>query len=60
LWGGFYGACLGAWLGVIPIPLDWDQPWQAWPITVYYGSTIGWIVGTAVSPWVFSQHMRAE
>lgn len=23
-----YGALLGAWVGVIPIGLDWDRPWQ--------------------------------
>jgi GPI ethanolamine phosphate transferase 2/3 subunit F len=23
VWGGALGACLGAWLGAIPIPLDW-------------------------------------
>jgi len=23
-----YGALLGAWIGVIPIGLDWDRPWQ--------------------------------
>ncbi|WAR57454.1 hypothetical protein PtB15_8B501 [Puccinia triticina] len=27
------GACVGTWLGTIPIPLDWDQHWQAWAIT---------------------------
>jgi hypothetical protein len=23
-----YGAFWGAWIGVIPIGLDWDRPWQ--------------------------------
>ncbi|KAF4519911.1 hypothetical protein B566_EDAN008287 [Ephemera danica] len=23
---------LGAWLGACFIPLDWDRPWQEWPI----------------------------
>lgn len=23
VWGGALGACVGAWLGAIPIPLDW-------------------------------------
>ena len=22
------GAMIGAWAGAIPIPLDWDRPWQ--------------------------------
>lgn len=31
------GAVLGTWLGVLPIPLDWDRPWQQWPITLLSG-----------------------
>lgn len=23
-----FAVLLGAWLGAIPIPLDWDTPWQ--------------------------------
>lgn len=23
VWGGALGACVGAWLGAVPIPLDW-------------------------------------
>ena len=26
-WGAC-GTCLGAWLGAVPIPLDWDREWQ--------------------------------
>jgi GPI ethanolamine phosphate transferase 2/3 subunit F len=26
-WGGI-GTILGAWLGAVPIPLDWDREWQ--------------------------------
>lgn len=40
---------LGCWFGVIPIPLDWDRPWQSWPITIltggYYGAVMGSIIG---------------
>jgi phosphatidylinositol glycan class F len=32
---------IGAWLGAIPIPLDWDRWWQRWPITCIVSSTIG-------------------
>lgn len=45
LFSSIYGTCFGAWLGALPIPLDWDRPWQAWPFTVYYGSIIGWCLG---------------
>ena len=27
-WFEFTGAAVGAWLGAIPIPLDWDRDWQ--------------------------------
>ncbi|KAI5968341.1 GPI11 [Candida theae] len=40
------GCC---WLGVIPIPLDWDRPWQQWPITLLIGAYTGGIVGSVVS-----------
>jgi phosphatidylinositol glycan class F len=26
-WGAL-GTCIGAWLGAVPIPLDWDREWQ--------------------------------
>jgi len=29
-WGGM-GTVLGAWLGAVPIPLDWDRDWQVCP-----------------------------
>ena len=35
------GAVVGAWFGAFPIPLDWDRPWQAWPITCVIGAVIG-------------------
>jgi GPI ethanolamine phosphate transferase 2/3 subunit F len=28
-WGAI-GALLGAWLGAVPIPLDWDRDWQVY------------------------------
>ncbi|GAB6024327.1 hypothetical protein CHUAL_009497 [Chamberlinius hualienensis] len=35
----------GAWLGAFVIPLDWDAPWQVWPVGCVYGSLIGYSVG---------------
>lgn len=29
------------WLGVLPIPLDWDRPWQTWPIPLVVGAYAG-------------------
>lgn len=31
----------GAWLGAVVIPLDWDRPWQVWPIPCSLGALIG-------------------
>lgn len=36
---------LGAWLGAVTIPLDWDRPWQAWPIPCVIGALLGYIIG---------------
>ncbi|KAJ5807923.1 hypothetical protein N7474_009192 [Penicillium riverlandense] len=49
VWGGALGTGLGAWFGAIPIPLDWDRPWQAFPITILVGAYIGHAVGSLVS-----------
>jgi len=45
---GSKGAWLGLWAGAIPIPLDWDRPWQRWPITCLVGSLLGHWVGSVV------------
>ncbi|KAG2735722.1 hypothetical protein G9P44_001936 [Scheffersomyces stipitis] len=42
-------AVAGVWIGVIPIPLDWDRPWQQWPITLLVGGYVGSVVGGALS-----------
>ncbi|EGZ21381.1 hypothetical protein PHYSODRAFT_557448 [Phytophthora sojae] len=43
------GAMLGAYVGALPIPLDWDRPWQQWPLTCVYGALIGHTAGILVS-----------
>ncbi|KAF9648315.1 hypothetical protein BDM02DRAFT_3144582 [Thelephora ganbajun] len=40
------GAMIGTWCGVIPIGLDWDRPWQAWPLTPAYGAIFGHVLGS--------------
>lgn len=52
------GTVLGTWLGVIPLPLDWDRPWQAWPVTLLVGMYAGTILGSAST--VLSRHWRCE
>ena len=43
-----FGAIAGAWAGAIPIPLDWDRPWQAWPITCSVGCLCGAVISNLV------------
>ncbi|KAJ8295830.1 Glycosylphosphatidylinositol anchor biosynthesis protein 11 [Rhodotorula toruloides] len=49
------GTLVGAWTGAFPIPLDWDRPWQKWPVTPTVGAlaghAIGSLVGFAVVAW---------
>lgn len=44
-----HGAVLGAWLGALPIPLDWDRPWQIWPISCVVGAVVGNALGLMVA-----------
>lgn len=39
------GATLGAWVGAVPMALDWDRPWQAWPLALLVGSAVGFVAG---------------
>ncbi|OMO81671.1 GPI biosynthesis protein Pig-F [Corchorus capsularis] len=56
-----YGAVIGAWLGALPMPLDWERPWQEWPICVTYGAIAGYVVG-CVGSWAvaFVRDMREK
>lgn len=40
---------IGTWFGVFPIPLDWDRPWQQWPITLLTGAYVGSFLGGILS-----------
>ncbi|KAL1968384.1 hypothetical protein VTN77DRAFT_1913 [Rasamsonia byssochlamydoides] len=60
VWGGAVGTGVGAWLGAIPIPLDWDRPWQAYPITILTGAYLGYAVGslTARTPLLYGKRIE--
>ena len=61
VYGAALGTLMGAWIGAMPIPLDWcvpkskekihnadnarDRDWQKWPITIVTGAYIGWAMG---------------
>lgn len=44
-----HGAVIGAWFGAWPMPLDWERPWQEWPICVSYGAMAGYLVAIVAS-----------
>ncbi|KAJ1326565.1 GPI ethanolamine phosphate transferase 2/3 subunit F [Microdochium nivale] len=48
VFGGLAGAAAGAWLGAVPIPLDWDREWQKWPVTIVAGIYAGYALGKLV------------
>ncbi|KAF9531176.1 GPI biosynthesis protein family Pig-F-domain-containing protein [Crepidotus variabilis] len=50
------GAVLGTWVGAFPIALDWDRPWQAWPLTPTFGAVAGFILASIASVTVSSIH----
>ncbi|CAK9786876.1 hypothetical protein CC85DRAFT_289461 [Cutaneotrichosporon oleaginosum] len=46
------GALVGAWAGAVPLALDWDRPWQSWPLTPLVGALGGFVAG---GYWAFTQ-----
>ncbi|XP_078448457.1 phosphatidylinositol-glycan biosynthesis class F-like protein [Wolffia australiana] len=44
-----HGAIIGAWFGAWPMPLDWERPWQEWPVCVTYGALLGYTAGVLAS-----------
>lgn len=45
VFGSILGCIAGLWLGALPIPLDWDAPWQVWPNSLYVAAIPLWVVG---------------
>ena len=43
------GSLVGAWVGALVIPLDWDRPWQVWPVSCTYGACGGYVLGCMVA-----------
>jgi len=43
------GSVVGCWIGAFVLPLDWDRPWQAWPLIPAYMAVFGHVVGALVS-----------
>ncbi|OJD20259.1 hypothetical protein ACJ73_08409 [Blastomyces percursus] len=60
VWGATVGVGLGAWFGAVPIPLDWDRPWQTYPITIITGTYIGYVLGYIVgrTPLLYGKRIQ--
>lgn len=52
LFGAALGTMIGAWIGAIPIPLDWDREWQKWPVTMVTGAYLGCVAGKVVGGYL--------
>ncbi|XP_041970481.1 glycosylphosphatidylinositol anchor biosynthesis protein 11 [Aricia agestis] len=39
----------GAWLGAVVIPLDWNKPWQQWPVPCYLGALCGYLMSNVLT-----------
>jgi len=50
---------VGAWLGAVPIPLDWDRDWQVWPISCCLGAVLGHVTGNLVTLSRLWPHMAS-
>ncbi|KAL7053320.1 hypothetical protein AAHC03_025486 [Spirometra sp. Aus1] len=60
----FWGTLFGTWASAFFLILDWDRPWQAWPIPCVVGALVGDIFGLIVfccrqfpkSDWIDDPH----
>lgn len=43
------GCMVGGWIGAVPMALDWDRDWQAWPVPVLTGTYLGWASGRVLT-----------
>ncbi|CAM6129701.1 unnamed protein product [Calypogeia fissa] len=58
-----HAAAIGTWIGAWPMPLDWERPWQEWPVCCTYGAVGGYLVGVFGSViWIFFNlgHIRKK
>lgn len=49
VWITTSSSIVGAWFGAFPIPLDWDRPWQAWPVSCIIGTLLGYGMGLLIA-----------
>lgn len=44
-----YASVLGAWLGAVPMFLDWNQPWHSFPTPVIRCCIVGYVGGHVIA-----------
>lgn len=56
------GTILLTWLSTISLPLDWDRPWQSYPLPPAFGAILGFIIGgvVVVVQGVFEEAVQAS
>lgn len=55
-----HGAVVGSWVGAWPIPLDWDRPWQLWPIPCVVGAVGGYALALVAAQVCAARRARKE
>ncbi|XP_013788013.2 phosphatidylinositol-glycan biosynthesis class F protein-like [Limulus polyphemus] len=55
-----YGSLVGAWVGAVAIPLDWDRPWQKWPFPCCVGALAGNVAGNVISLPLIIKNMLSK
>lgn len=48
MYSSMIGGMLGSWAACVVIPLDWNRPWQYWPIPNSVGTIAGSILGVII------------
>jgi phosphatidylinositol glycan class F len=51
---------VGAWLGAVVIPLDWERPWQQWPISCVLGAVVGQAIGSVATAVLYYMPTTVE
>nr|CAB3264861.1 phosphatidylinositol-glycan biosynthesis class F protein [Phallusia mammillata] len=54
------GVLLGSWAAAVVIPLDWDRPWQVWPIPCVVGALLGYMVSILTSCIITAKELKTE
>jgi len=54
------GVIVGTWMSVFAIPLDWDRPWQKWPIPLVIGAISGYCVMLLFDIFIRVQKYRSK